>query len=147
MLLRVGSPVNQQGGPVCLSGRLESVRHFSEINVFPQDDFISLNLNFPGQTNPPEHLSHSIVHAFHRNNLLLVFQWVPYHFAEFVATLQWVFFIATGQPNRYIIYRHWNAMPPIKEPLAMENVVNSIGPLCSEGCCSLACGWLWEMNM
>lgn len=66
---------------------------------FQQDDFISLNLNFPGQANPAEHLSHSIVHAFHRNNLLFICQYVPYPFEEFVTTLQWAFLLILGNPT------------------------------------------------
>jgi len=72
----VESPINQQGGPVCPAGRLESVRDFSKINVFLQNDLISLKQNFPEKTNPSEHLSNSIVHALHRNKLLLICQWL-----------------------------------------------------------------------
>lgn len=74
LLLGVGSPINQQGGPVCPAGRLESVRDFNKINVFLQNDLSSLNQNFPGKTNPSEHLSNSIVHAPCRDKLLFVFQ-------------------------------------------------------------------------
>lgn len=86
LLLGVGSPINQQGGSVCPAGRLESVRDFSKINVFLQNYLISLKQNFPGNTNPTEHLFNSIVHALHRNNLLFVCQWLLYSFAEFMAT-------------------------------------------------------------
>lgn len=86
LLLGVGSPINQQGGPVCPAGRLESVRDFSKINVFLQNDLISLNQNFPGKTNPSEHLSNTIVHTLRKNNLLFLCQWLPYSFSEFMAT-------------------------------------------------------------
>lgn len=97
LLLRVGSSINQQGGPVCPAGRLESVRVFRKINVFLQNDLISLYQNFPQKTNPSEHLSNSIVHALHRNNLLFVCQCLPYSFAEFMATPQWVLLL--GNPT------------------------------------------------
>lgn len=76
LLTGVGSAINQQGGPVCPSGRLESVRNFIKINVFLQNDLILLNQNFPEKTNPSEHLSNYIVHTLHKNNLLNFCQWL-----------------------------------------------------------------------
>lgn len=99
LLLGVGSPINQQEGPVCPAGGLESVRDFSKINVILQDDLISLNQYFPRKTNMPEHLSNSIVHALHRNNLLFVCQWVLYPFADFMAIPRWVFVLLLSNPR------------------------------------------------
>lgn len=83
---RSGQLHKPAGRPSLPSWQTGVCQGFSKINVFLQNDLIALNQNFPGKTNPSEHLSNSMVPGLCRNNLLFVCQWLPYLFAEFMAT-------------------------------------------------------------